>query len=544
MAEKLNGSVFKRCACTRQVRNQDGTSMRRAWGSACPKLRYKDGRYSRDHGSWRIQLEVPCEDGGPREHIRAAAENEAGAKTLLAAIGGLLRLADGSETPDMHRREIAALIKQRLATRARLPEEDEVRKRLRMGQDLDVPLTVGQYLTGWLAGRTDLAGGTLMAYEMHIRIHLIPHLGHVRLDRLNVTHLQAMRAGIEQRNRQIEIDNQRRADYRTLHAEARARGDKDAARIAKAKLVELGPPQRTTGPTTVKRIRATLSSALADAIPQQLISVNPAKLIRLPGNRHATNLIWTGPRVEEWRKTGVKPSRVMIWTVEQTVAFLTACRGHRFAVVYHLMAITGMRRGEAAGLHWRDVDLDEGELAVTCQLAQIGWRTAITQPKTGHSMRQIALEPALVELLRAHKAAQEHARIEAGEEWTETGLVFTREDGTAIHPAQLTAAFYKLVARHELPPVRLHDLRHGTATHALTAGIDVKLVQDLLGHATASFTRDVYTGVADQARREAAKTLTSLFTTRHPAEDDGVTARGEAVDGDEDGPEPVPAPAR
>jgi site-specific recombinase XerD len=65
--------------------------------------------------------------------------------------------------------------------------------------------------------------------------------------------------------------------------------------------------------------------------------------------------------------------------------------------------------------------------------------------------------------------------------------------------------------------VRLHDLRHGTATHALTAGIDVKLVQDLLGHATSSFTRDVYTGVADQARREAAKTRTSIFT-RSPGE--------------------------
>lgn len=512
MAAKLNGTVFKRCGCTTLVKNEDGTTVRKALGAACPKLTYKNGRYAREHGTWRIQLEVPFDDGGPREHIRATADSETAAKDLLAAVAALLRLADGSETPNMHRREIAALIKQRLASRTRLPEEDEIRKRLRLGQDLDVPLTVGQYLTDWLAGRTDLAGGTLMAYEMHIRVHLIPHLGHLRLDRLNVTHIQAMRAAIEQRNRQIEIDNQRRADCRALHAEAKVRRDKDTARIAKAKLIELGPPQRTTGPTTVKRIRATLSSALADAIPQQLITVNPAKLIRLPGSKHATNLIWTAPRVEEWRKTGVKPSRVMIWTVEQTIGFLTACRGHRYAVVYHLMAITGMRRGEAAGLHWRDVDLERGELAVTCQLAQIGWKTEITYPKTGHSLRQIALEPALVELLRGHKAAQGRRRIEVGEDWTDTGLVFTRDDGTAIHPAQLTAAFYKLVAQYELPPVRLHDLRHGTATHALTAGIDVKLVQDLLGHATSTFTRDVYTGVADQARREAAKALTDLFT--------------------------------
>jgi integrase len=251
----------------------------------------------------------------------------------------------------------------------------------------------------------------------------------------------------------------------------------------------------------------------------------------------AAGPIWTAPRVEEWRKTGVKPARVMIWTVEQTIAFLNACRGHRYAAVYHVMAITGMRRGEAAGLHWRDVDLERGELAVTCQLAQIGWRTEITYPKTGHSLRQIALEPALVELLQAHKATQERRRIEAGDEWRETGLVFTRCDGTAIHPAQLTTEFYKLVARHELPPVRLHDLRHGTATHALTAGIDVKLVQDLLGHATSTFTRDVYTGVADQARREAARTLTAIFTT-HDRENNDTQTRTEPRNGNGSAPTP------
>lgn len=152
---------------------------------------------------------------------------------------------------------------------------------------------------------------------------------------------------------------------------------------------------------------------------------------------------------------------------------------------------------------------------MTCQLAQIGWKTGITYPKTGHSMRAIALEPALVDLLRAHRAEQERRRIEAGVDWTDTGPVFTRDDGTAIHLAQLTAEFYKLVALYELPPVRLHDLRHGTATHALTAGIDVKL-----GHATSTFTRDVYTGVADQARREAAKTLTSIFIGAASGRDD------------------------
>jgi hypothetical protein len=181
MTAKLSGTVFKRCTCIAVVELEDGSRVRRLLGVSCPKLVYRDGRYSREHGSWRIQLEIPFTDGGPRAHIRAGAASEAEAKQLLADVGALLRIADGSETPDAHRREITALIKARLAAGERLPDEDEVRKRLRLGQDLDVPITVGQFLADWLATRTDLAGGTLMAYEMHIRVHLVPHLGHVGL---------------------------------------------------------------------------------------------------------------------------------------------------------------------------------------------------------------------------------------------------------------------------------------------------------------------------------------------------------------------------
>jgi integrase len=202
---------------------------------------------------------------------------------------------------------------------------------------------------------------------------------------------------------------------------------------------------------------------------------------------------------------------MMIWTIDQTIAFLHATHGHPFAVAYHLMAFTGMRRGETAGLHWHDTDLDASELTVTCQLAQIGWKTKLTAPKSEDSYRTIALAEPIVQLLRAHRAKQERDRATLGEGWPDTNLVFTHPDGRPLHPAQLTYEFYKLVREHDLPPIRLHDLRHGTATHALTAGIDIKLVQDLLGHTTSSFTRDTYTSVADEARRTAADTLAAFF---------------------------------
>ncbi|MBR7824684.1 tyrosine-type recombinase/integrase [Actinospica sp. MGRD01-02] len=518
--KKLAGTVFKRCSCTRTAHLQDGTSETKPWGKACPQLTYKDGRWAKDHGTWRFQLEVPTSDGGKREHLRAGFPTETECRDTLAQLVALLRLADLAEDPNHAMRVIAARIRAALKAKTPLPSEDELRGRLTLGQPVETELTLGRYLTEWLETKADLAGGTLMGYEMHIRVHLIPHLGHIPLSQLRVSHIRGMVTAIEAQNAERRAAALRKSVLKAELAQAVETGDRERAKTARMKLKALGRPEVETGPTTVKRIRATLSSALSDAVAQMLIPVNPAKLLRLSGGRRPRGLVWTPPRVVAWRKTGEKPSPVMIWTVEQTIDFLKATHGHRFATAYHLMVFTGMRRGETAGLHWRDVDLDAGELMVTCQIAQIGWRTELTQPKTEDSYRTIALSDPVIELLRAHQEAQDKQRIECGDSWTDTGLVFTHEDGTALHPAQLTYEFYKLVATHELPPIRLHDVRHGTATHALTAGIDVKLVQDLLGHSTSSFTRDTYQGVADEARRAAAARLAKLLGL---AADDGTS---------------------
>ena len=309
----------------------------------------------------------------------------------------------------------------------------------------------------------------------------------------------------------------------------------------RARLKALGAPLPITGPASIRRIRATLSSALAGAVEQLLIPVIPAKLFRLKGGGRPKGLVWTNARVAAWRKTGDKPSPVMIWTMDQTLSFLHATQGHRFSIAYRLMVLTGMRRGETAGLHWRDVDLDAAELTVTCQLAQIGWRTEITEPKTPESHRAIALDDSAVKLLGLQKGWQEKMRTQHGGGWEDNDLVFTNPDGTRLHPAQLTYEFYKLVRENELPPIRLHDVRHGTATHALTAGIDIKLVQDLLGHTTSSFTRDTYQGVADEARRTAATTLAAFLAQADKAlQDDEVQRQDDEPTADEGdaGPEP------
>jgi integrase len=114
-----------------------------------------------------------------------------------------------------------------------------------------------------------------------------------------------------------------------------------------------------------------------------------------------------------------------------------------------------------------------------------------------------------VTVLRAHRRHQIECYRQAGLPWREYGYVFTRPDGRPYHPNSLTHRFQKLVAAAGLPPVRLHDLRHGAATLAHEAGADLKTVQDQLGHASI-VTADTYTSVLPPAQHRAAEATARL----------------------------------
>jgi integrase len=100
----------------------------------------------------------------------------------------------------------------------------------------------------------------------------------------------------------------------------------------------------------------------------------------------------------------------------------------------------------------------------------------------------------------------------------ETGLVFTQEDGSWLHPGKITDLFERLVAASGLPPIRLHDLRHGAATLMLAAGVDVKVVSDTLGHSDTRITRDIYQSVLPEVGKRAAEATAKLVPLQRKAE--------------------------
>jgi integrase len=144
------------------------------------------------------------------------------------------------------------------------------------------------------------------------------------------------------------------------------------------------------------------------------------------------------------------------------------------------------------------------------QLAQIGWRVELTDVKTDSSDAPVALDTHTVQILRAHRAHQRKQRLAAGPAWNDTDLVFTRPNGQQLHPAEVTDRFLELTAQAGLPPIRLHDLRHGAATLALAAGADLKVVQETLRHSSITITADTYTSVLPQVAFAAAEATAAL----------------------------------
>ncbi|MEU8408006.1 tyrosine-type recombinase/integrase [Micromonospora sp. NPDC048842] len=469
-----DGSIFKRCGC----RHPDTG---KPLGNDCPKLRRPNRAWSSEHGHWTYQLELPpTADGARRQLRRSGLPSRRAAADELDHARDLLALAKGDRR---RRTEIGDLLQNAARTKRPLPEVDRIRQRLRGDGPLADAPTVADYLTVWLT-HLSVDDNTLHGYESIVRVHLIPHLGEVPLDKLRTSHVRAMLAAIERGNDDIR-----------------------AAKISPDPAVRRSVAGvRPTGPTTRQRIRACLRKAINDALADELIvGSNPAALVKTPGDRPQP-IVWEDERVQRWKDTGKVPGPVMVWTDNQVVDFLDHAAQHApdLHPMWHYMAYRGPRRGEACGLRDSEVRLHRRETTINNQIATHGYTPVQKPPKSRAGNRDVALDADTVKVLTAYKARRAQWQLAAGPVWPDTGLFFVRPDGKPWHPNAVTQRFRRLVRKAGLPPIRLHDLRHSAATIALDAGVDIKVLSDQLGHSTTTLTRDTYQSVTKQLHQDAA----------------------------------------
>jgi integrase len=461
------GSIYRRCEC----RGGDG----RLLGNACPQLKKKS------HGAVALRQELPPDAEGKRRTFRRT-----GYKQVTEAQGDLSRLGD--LLADISRR------------RADIPQASEVQRRLGVGVPLDGTTTVAEWLDRWMAAKKTRTT-TNAGYRSHIKVHLKPRIGHYRLDRLNVGHVQEMFDAIADASDVIRAENEARREQ-----ESRAKWTrpgrppaKERERLAaeRAKLAEMKPYRKANGPATRHAIRRTLRTALNAAIAQQLITFNAAAHVELGSSARPKGLLWTAERIARWRETGAVPSPVMVWTPEQLGAFLDEAETSRLYAFFHLVAHHGLRRGEGVGADWGNVHLDINppRIDVLTEIVVDGWTPIETAPKTDSSMSAVMLDRETVSVLREHRARQDaerDARLAAGKTWTDTGKVFTTEDGSWLHPDIVSKEFKRLVEAADLPPINLRDLRHGAAALVKAGGGDIDDASKKLRHSTIVLTADTY----------------------------------------------------
>jgi integrase len=321
-------------------------------------------------------------------------------------------------------------------------------------------LTVAQFLEEWLRGYVDLncSPRTKASYEMIIRCHLIPELGSVSLSQLGPRHLQAF--------------------YGRQKAQGRIDG--------KGQL----------SPRTVRYCHSLLAEALGHAVKMGLLSRNVAQATEAP-------------------RCGQKVMPTL--ASEDVPVFLEAAQESPYYTLFYLLLHTGLRRGEALALKWKNIDLGLASLGVSAYLSvvkaayKLNGIYIVKEPKTSHSRRRVALSPSLALVLRQYKAEQEAQRALLGKSLTDDDFVFAHPDGTPLDPSTVSHAFNKIVREAGLPHIRLHDLRHTHASLLLQAGVHPKIVQERLGHSSIRVTLDTYSHVIGGLQEVAAQRFDDLL---------------------------------
>ena len=251
-----------------------------------------------------------------------------------------------------------------------------------------------------------------------------------------------------------------------------------------------GETVRALSDSTIRQVYTVLRAGLDGAVRDGLLAANPCAKVKRPGvaRQEAKHL----------------PSG-------DVQKVLEAAKVSRYFPALVLIASTGLRKGEALGLSWERVDLEAGSLVVRATLGRIGNRLVISEPKTERSRRTVPLSPAVVALLRKHKVSQSEERLRAGDQWQDSGLVFTTEFGGPVDPRNLLRVLEVAATQAGVEKVGVHTLRHSAATAWLEAGVHIKAVADLLGHSSVAITGDIYGHASDDTARSAVAGLSEAL---------------------------------
>lgn len=313
-------------------------------------------------------------------------------------------------------------------------------------------LTYSAWLDIWIEEYAvqSCKASTVSTYRQQIEKHIKPALGNVKLSAINTMQIQKLLNDMTQKKR--------------------------------------------LAPKSVKNVHGIVHKSLSQAVKMHYIPFNPTDACELP-------------RIE---KKEIRPL-----SEDEIKGFLAEIeKGEQFDRLFKVALFTGMREGEICGLPWSAVNFKKGTITVKQQLQkekEKGGKYYIAATKNDKT-RTITAAPFVMEILRQEKQEQMKDQMKVGFVWNEWNLVFTYPDGSHTIPRTILKHFKAIMEKLGRPDARFHDLRHTYAVMSLQEGDDPKTVQENLGHATASFTLDVYGHVSEKMKQDSAARMENYIS--------------------------------
>jgi len=370
-------------------------------------------------------------------------------------------------------------------------------------------MTFGEYLDHWIRIHGDnIAPKTLDSYLCEIKNHIKPNLGGIKLSKLSPMQLQ---------------------DY---YSHLRREGKTDIAKILISKFeaeYEDAVKQKLSKKDH-KRIQKKLTRA-KDRL-KDIISDNTGGLSTTSINYHHRIIHKALKQAVKWQMVArniadaVEPpppadTEIKYLKRDEVTRFISCIKESSYYPIIATAILTGMRQGEILGLKWQNIDFDEGIVKVRQQLQYItGQGYSYPKPKQ-KSMRNIPMPLPLNAILREVRKEQnrikgiyeEAAKKNNGiNEYKDQGLIFCTYNGCPLIRSTVTRNLQLLLEKHKFDKIRFHALRHTFATMARGAGVPMEDIQDLLGHADISTTKNMYTHVEIEPLRDSMKKLTDYLS--------------------------------
>ncbi|MEG2638952.1 MAG: tyrosine-type recombinase/integrase [Clostridiales bacterium] len=421
---------------------------------------------------------------------------------------------------------------------------NEFEAKCRMGDVVDGNVRFCDFADKWFK---DCAEKQLRPYTLNHYHSLMPRInqaiGHVKLKDLRPHHLVEFYNNLGEKGIRLDIKYRCLIDFNSLLTEKKIKkttfaekskvsistlkslchgnnvSKETAEKISKAmkidmnKLFELNEGKATLSGQTIQHHHRLISTILSTAVEWEAISSNPCQRVKPPK---------------------VAPSAPRYLDEVEAVQLLAAISHEepKYRMITTLLLLTGMRRGEAMGLEWKDINFEQSVINIVRTSQYISGQGIITdETKNESSKRAIKSPNSLLVDLRKYRLWQNEERLKIGDQWENHDRLFTQWNGKPMNPDTFSQWFHDFVERKGLPDIVAHSLRHTNATLQIANGVPITTVAGGLAHATPATTTKIYSHEIKSADAAAPEVLENILTPNQSMTKSYFSAGGRQTDG-------------